>query len=181
MAEAKLKKNNIKLTIFIVALILIIAAAASWLTVYLFYQNNETDKKFTASFITSEVVKKMNYEGLSEINSSNVKNYYPINDDIADDSSMYISTHADVFNEIACFRLNSKDDIDKLDSIIDQYIADKASTYQNVNENALSILNTSKKSVIYPYYFVAMTTDSEAAVNAFESIVSPGSKNSGCS
>ena len=56
--------------------------------------------------------------------------------------------------------------------IIDRYIADKTSTYQNVNEKAVAVLNASRTDVLYPYVFVAITTDSTATINAFESIVS---------
>lgn len=172
VSEAQPKKSNIKLTIFIVAIIVIIALIASWLIIYFFYQNNNSDKKYTASFVTTEVVKKMNYDGLSEISASNVKNYYPINEDIVDDCSMYISTHTDVFTEVACFRLRSKNDSEEMLDIIDRYIADKTSTYQNVNEKAVAVLNASRTDVLYPYVFVAITTDSTATINAFESIVS---------
>lgn len=176
MSEQK-KKNNILITIIIVAAILV-AAAVLFVTMYLTGMQTDSNKKFTAAFITSEVVKRQNYDNLSEISSANIGKYYDIPDGVVEDSSMYISTRSDNFNEIACFRLVSEDARQQLMQSIDEYISEKTASYQNINEKAYSIVSAAKTDVVYPYVFVAITADSETAVSAFENVVSAeGQKN----
>ncbi len=88
---------------------------------------------------------------------------------------MYISARSDNFTEIACFRLASEDKQEQLMAVINDYIAEKTKTYKSIRDNAYSMINTSRTDIKYPYVFVAITSDSEAAINAFESIVSVNS------
>ena len=169
--EKSKKKSNIGLTVLILGLILLIAAVLSFFIMNLINNKSDDEKIFTTSFITSEVVKKMNYDNLSEITSSNMSKYYDIPDDIIEDSSLYLSTRADNFTEIACFRLTSKDNQDKLIKIINEYISDKKATYSKVNDKAYAIANSAKTDICYPYVFVAIAPDSDAAVSAFESVI----------
>lgn len=165
------KKSNVGLTILILGLILLIAAVLSFIILNLINNNANDNKKYTTSFITSEVVKKMNYDNLSEITASNMSKYYDIPDGLVEDSSMYISTRADNFTEIACFRLRNEGDQEKLVKIINEYINDKKTTYSKVNDKAYAIAASGKTDIIYPYVFVAIASDSDAAVSAFESVI----------
>lgn len=169
--DIKNKHSNIFITIILVAGILIVAAALSIGTMIFINSQKQQTQNFTASYITSEVVKKMNYENLSEISAGNISKYYEIPDGIVSDCSMFVSTRPDTFTQIACFKLTEEKYKDKLMSVIDDYIADQLKTYQNVNENAYSAVSKSKTDVHYPYVFVSLSSDSEAAVNAFETIL----------
>ena len=172
MSNQKRKQNNIVLTIIIIVLIVIISVVLSFAVIITLFNNSEKEKKeYTASEITSTVVKKMKYENLSEISSSNISKYYDIPEGTVDDCSMYISTRSDNFTEIACFRLTSEDKQEQLIEVINDYIGEKAITYNNVGDNAYSTVTASKTDIKYPYVFVAVTPDSEAAINALESIV----------
>lgn len=168
----KKKQNNIALTIFIVGIILITSVVLSYITTMTLSSDKGSTKKYTASFLTSEIVKKMNYDNLSEISTGNISKYYDIPDGVVEDSSMYISTRSDNFTEIACFRLSSEDKQDELIVVINDYISEKTKTYQNVNDKAYSMVSASKTDISYPYVFVAIAPDSEAAVSAFESLIS---------
>ncbi len=169
------KKNNVALTVLILTLIILIAGVLSIITFVNLNKKDADSKKYTASFVTKEVAKKMSYDNLSEISSSGINKYYDIPDGIVADSSMYISTRSDNFNEIACFRLTDETKQEELIKIIEKYINDKKLTYQNVNEKAYSIANAAKTEVSYPYVFVAISSDSDAAINAFRSIVDSSS------
>ncbi len=175
MNEQKKKNNNVLITVIIVSAILIVAAIL-FVTISLANNQKNSEKKYTAAFITAEVVKKQNYDNLSEITSANISKYYDIPDGVVADSSMYISTRSDNFNEIACFRLSSQDRQEQLMKVISDYISEKTATYQNVNEKAYSIVSAAKTDVIYPYVFVAITSDNETAVSAFENVISDSTK-----
>ena len=171
MKSTKQKQSNIALTILLIAIILIISSALSFLTVSLLGTEKKEKTEYTASQITSIVVKKMNYENLSEISASNISKYYDIPEGTVEDSSLYISTRSDNFTEIACFRLSSKDKEKQLTEVINNYIAEKTNTYKSIGGNAYSMISKSRTDIKYPYVFVAIAPDSEAAVNAFETII----------
>lgn len=175
LKNTKQKQNNIALTILIVALILTISVIMSFITVSLSHRTGSDKKEYTASEITSQVIKKMNYDNLSEISSSNISKYYDIPEGTVLDCSMYISARTDNFTEIACFRLSSEDRQEQLMQAVNDYIAEKTTTYKTIGDNAYSIITSSRTDIKYPYVLVAITPDSEAAISAFESIVSVNS------
>lgn len=176
--EQKKKKNNIPLTVFIVAAIILGASLLSVATLAIFNPSADNNKVYTASYLASEVVKKMNYENLSEIPPSDIANYYEIPEEVVTDSAMFVSTRSDSYTEIACFKLESADDEEALTDIISSYVSAKTKAYQNVNEKAYSVVSSSKTDVHYPYVFVAISPDSDAAVSTFESIVSAAEQGS---
>ncbi len=170
--ETKKKQNNIALTVIIVAGIVLIAAALSAATIVMLNNNSQDKKIFTASYLASEVVRKMNYENLSELSPSDIPNYYEIPEGTITDSAMFISSRPDSYTEIACFKLNGKDKEKALTETIGKYISAKKKNYQNVNEKAYEVVSAGKTDVHYPYVFVAISSDSEAAISTFEAIVS---------
>lgn len=179
MAEdVKKKQSNITLTVFIVGAIILVAGILSAGTFAVISNNSSNKKVYTASYLASEVVKKMNYENLSEISPSDISNYYSIPEGTVTDSAMFVSSRSDSYTEIACFKLNSKDDEKKLTDAIDSYISAKTKAYQNVDEKAYAVVSASKTDVHYPYVFVAISPDSDAAVSTFESIVSAADQTS---
>lgn len=176
MSNTKQKQNNIALTILIIAIIIIISSILSFITVTLLGTKKTENTEYTSSEVTSMVIKKMNYENLSEISQSNISKYYDIPKNTVKDCSLYISARSDNFTEIACFRLSSQDKEKQLIKVINDYIAEKTKTYKGIGDNAYSIISKSKTDIKYPYVFVAITPDSEAAINTFETIITPNSK-----
>lgn len=174
--KKKHTQNNIALTVVVVAAIIIIAAILSVSMLTIFRGNSTGKKEYTASYLASEVVKKMNYENLSEISGSNISKYYEIPDGVVSDSVMYISTRPDSFTELACFKLKNQDKEEQLLDIINAHIADKSRAYQNVNETTSSVVSTSRIFDHYPYVFVVVSADSDTAVNTFASLIEAGTK-----
>lgn len=170
--EVKKKQSNIALTVLIVGAILFGAAAMSAATLALINSQNSNKKVYTASYLASEVVKKMNYENLSEISPSDISNYYDIPEGVVTDSAMFVSTRSDSYTEIACFKLKSNESEKQLTKSIDNYISAKKKTYQNVDDKAYAVVSAAKTDVHYPYVIVVISPDSDAAVSTFESIVS---------
>ena len=167
----KPKKSNIPLTVVIIAVIAILAIIASVITLSVLGSGNESRKEYTAYYLASEVAKKMNYENLSEISPENISKYYEIPDNVVSDSAMFVSNRSDSFTEVACFKLKSRVKEDVLSDSISEYLSAKAKTYQNVNEKAYNTVSASKTDVHYPYVFVAVSSDSEAAISTFETLV----------
>ena len=128
--EVKKKQSNIALTVLIVGAILFGAAAMSAATLALINSQNSNKKVYTASYLASEVVKKMNYENLSEISPSDISNYYDIPEGVVTDSAMFVSTRSDSYTEIACFKLKSNESEKQLTKSIDNYISAKKKTYR---------------------------------------------------
>ena len=117
------------------------------------YAKESIKKVYTASYLASEVVKKMNYENLSEISPSDISNYYDIPEGVVTDSAMFVSTRSDSYTEIACFKLKSNESEKQLTKSIDNYISAKKKTYQNVDDKAYAVVSAAKSvhsSRLYP-------------------------------
>ena len=161
------RKKNIFLTVIIISIIIIITSVA--VAVMLSRQNSQKNSNsyLTANTIISQVIKKMNYQNLSKISDENISKYYNIPDGIITDSAMYISNRTDSGMELACFRLSDEDNSQSLSDAISEHISSK-----NIeNKEGSGQLAQFKTDTIYPYVFVAVASDSEAASNAFEEII----------
>lgn len=173
ITDSELKKNNIRLTIIVVTSIAVIAAILSFFILLSLKDNSGSNKAdYTAHEITQEIITKMNYDNLSEISTENISKYYEIPDGVIFDSSMYISSRTDNFTELACFTLRSEDKKDILLNVIDDYINEKSTTYQNVNDKAFAAINNSRVFDHYPYVLVSVSSDNDAVENTFEQMFS---------
>lgn len=166
--EVQSKRRNIILTVI---LLLVIAVSTSVIVLIMFsaQQNNKSSKtnNLTTEDIVSQVVKKMNYQNLSQISSENISKYYDIPQDTVTDSAMYISNRADSGIEFACFKLRNENDEEILMSAISDYLNTKNSTYKEVNSKS----SQTKIDTVFPYVFVAVSSDSETAVRVFKDII----------
>ena len=161
------KKQNILLTVVILA---IIALMTSVIVIFVLAQQNiqKNSKSYLpTNTIVSQVIKKMNYQNLSKISDENISKYYNIPDGVITDSSMYISNRTDSGMELACFCLSSEDNALVLFDAISEHISSKNSE----NKEGSNQLAQFKTDTVYPYVFVAVASDSEAAANAFKEIV----------
>lgn len=169
--KSDVQSNKLRLTVIIVSMIIIIASVISVIILLsMNNKNSENEKNYTAHEITDEIIKGMSYENLSEISAENILKYYEIPDGTISDSAMYISSKPDSFTEIACFRMRSEDSEDKLMSSINDYINEKISSYQNVNEKAYEAVRDSRILKHYPYVVVSVSTDNSSVETLFESI-----------
>lgn len=168
----KNQKRNIILTIIIIFFIAVIASVLIFLTMSVYNsKKQQTNENLSVNYITSSVIEKMGYQNLSEISSENICKYYEIPDGVVLESDMYVSNRPDSFTEIACFKLTDKSKQDELMKSISEYITSKNSTYKGVNEKEYQNINNSKTEVNYPYAFVVISSDSDAAVDAFNSVI----------
>ena len=166
----KLKNSNIALTVVILTAIVIIAGILSAMLLMM-YGNTDGKKKFTASYLASEVVKRMNYENMSEISKDNIQKYYDIPDELVEDKSMFVSGRSDSFTELACFKLSDKKNEPLLLEIINAYLKDKTEFIKNASENSDPNVSKGKTYCSYPYVFVIISSDCDSAINTFSALL----------
>ncbi len=165
------RKNNIRLTIIVVTAIAA-ATALICVIILLFFKfgNDKEDIDYTTKDIADQIISRMNYDNLSEITGDNISKYYEIPDGVVSDSTMYISTRTDNFTEFACFKLTSEDKEDTLRKVIEDYIDEKAATYQNINEKAYNAVHESQIFTHYPYVLISVSSDNNTVKSAFDSM-----------
>ena len=161
------QKQNIMLTVVI---LVVIALLTSVTVILVLAQQNiqkNSNSYLPTNTIVSRVIKKMNYQNLSKISDENISKYYNIPDGVITDSSMYISNRTDSGMELACFRLSNEENAPALSDAISEHISSKNSE----NKEGSNQLAQFKTDTVYPYVFVAVASDSDAAANAFEEII----------
>lgn len=165
--DEKTNKNKIILTVCLLAII--IAATFIIVLFTLSAQNTEKNSKnyLTTNTIISRIIKKMNYENLSKISDENISKYYNIPSGVVTDSAMYVSNRADLGMELACFRMSSRDSEKAVMDSVSEYLSSK----NTENKEGSGQLAKIKTDTIYPYVFVAIASDSEAADAAFKEVI----------
>lgn len=172
MSDEKKPKNtkrNVILSIIIIFLIAVISAVL--IIIQLQWQNRteEITETYTADDIVQSVIKKMKYTNLSPISADNINNYYELPEGGVNDSAMYISGKSDSELEITCFVLSSPDYEEDMMKCITKYMSSKTKASSDPNTSSAAINYTT--SVHYPYVFIAVTPESEAAAKAFDSLL----------
>ncbi len=172
--EKDIRKRNIRLTVLIISVIIVIAAIISCVILLVTGRFRPVEKKdYTAHEITEKIIRSMNYENLSEISAENISKYYEIPDGVISDSCMYISSRQDNFTEIACFRLRTEDSETTLMKSVDSYLNEKVATYQNVNDKAFEAVSNSRILKHFPYVLVSVSADNDSVETVFETMFSP--------
>lgn len=173
----KIRERNVLLSIIIILIIAITALILCMMTLSSskLSVKDKTEKELSASYIASSVVTKMNYQNLSEITADNISKYYEIPDGVIEDASMYISSRPESCTEVACFKLTDENKEDELMKSISVYLNSKLNTYKNVSDKEYKNINNSKTKEHYPYVIVVIASDSDAAISAFDSIVTSNS------
>ncbi len=161
------QKQNIMLTVVILAVIALLTSVTVILVLAQQNIQKNSNSYLPTNTIVSRVIKKMNYQNLSKISDENISKYYNIPDGVIIDSSMYISNRTDSGMELACFRLSNEENAPALSDAISEHISSKNSE----NKEGSNQLAQFKTDTVYPYVFVAVASDSEAAANAFEEII----------
>ena len=161
------QKHNIMLTVVILAVIALLTSVTVILVLAQQNIQKNSNSYLPTNTIVSRVIKKMNYQNLSKISDENISKYYNIPDGVIIDSSMYISNRTDSGMELACFRLSNEENAPALSDAISEHISSKNSE----NKEGSNQLAQFKTDTVYPYVFVAVASDSEAAANAFEEII----------
>ncbi len=162
------KKRNLILTISIILAILLIAGISILILLPSQSKSRKTPVDMTADEVVTSVIKKMKYTNLSPISRENISRYYEIPDDTLSDYAMYISGSSGSEIEITCFVLSHEEDTDVMMKSVKQYLS---SRNKNASEQNTSIAVVPySTSTNFPYLFVAVAPDSDAAVSAFETL-----------
>lgn len=171
MLEKSQKQKNIILTVIIVFIIAVIAFILIFVTLSVHSRKNQTNHNLSSNYIVTSVMQKMNYKNLSEISPENISKYYEIPDGVVSEASMYVSSRSDSFTELACFKLTDKSQEDALVKSVSEYISSKNNSYNGINGKEYQNISNGKTAVSYPYVFVVISSDSDAAVSAFNLII----------
>ncbi len=167
------QKRNIILTLVVLAVIF----AVTTVTVIILLGTQrkpaqDNDLRLTADEIVSRVIKKMNYNNLTQISKQNISRYYEIPEDTVTDYAMYISGRSGSEVEIACFKLKDEDSRSALTTAINNYLSDKTST----DTSGSSAQTASSVTVHYPYVLVVIAPDCDTAAKSFETLLNDSLK-----
>lgn len=120
--------------------------------------------------INKQVIKKMDYKGISELASGDISSHIDIPEDSVTQASIYISDSSTSATEIACFKLTDPNNEEELLSAISDHIAVKQQGFQDSPKESEYIENyvlvTSNG-----YVFLAVSENADLAGKAFEDIV----------
>ncbi|MBQ9461826.1 MAG: DUF4358 domain-containing protein [Clostridia bacterium] len=161
-------KRNIILTFVVLAVIFAVTAVT--VLILLGTQrksDHDNDIRLTADEVASRVIKKMNYNNLTQISKQNINRYYEIPEGTVTDYAMYISGRSGSEVEIACFRLKNEDSRSALTAAINSYLNEKSPA----DVSGSSTQAASTVAVHYPYVLVVVAQDCDTAAKAFETIL----------
>ncbi|MEE1281059.1 MAG: DUF4358 domain-containing protein [Acutalibacteraceae bacterium] len=162
-------------------LIMLIAIAAIIGCVYVVIKtdsNNEHEGssnvgnaiELSAAEINKQVIKKMDYKGISELASGDISSHLDIPEDSVTQASIYISDSSASAMEIACFKLTDPNEQSELINAISAHIALKQKGFQDSPKEREYIENYAL--VTYNgYVFLAISENSDHAAKAFEDIL----------
>lgn len=126
--------------------------------------------ELSAAEINKQVIKKMDYKGISELASGDISSHIDIPENSVTQASIYISDSSASATEIACFKLTDPDNEDELLSAISDHIAVKQKGFQDSPKESEYIKNyvlvTSNG-----YVFLAIAENADLAGKTFEDIV----------
>lgn len=84
----------------------------------------------SAAQINKEVIEKMGYNDISELNGGNISGHFDIPKDCVTQSSIYISNSSSSATELACFKLKNPDDDGEIMAAISSHISTKLKGFQ---------------------------------------------------
>lgn len=162
-------------------LIILIAIAAIIGCVYVVMRMNssknyDSDSKvgntleLSAAEINKQVIKKMDYKGISELASGDISSHIDIPEDSVTQASIYISDSSASAMEIACFKLTNSNDETELIAAISDHISVKQKGFQDSPKESEYIDNYVLV-ISNGYVFLAISENADLAGKAFEDIV----------
>lgn len=132
--------------------------------------NNNSQVNVTASEITKEVVEKMKYKNVSELDSGNISGHFVVPEGSVTQSSVYISTVPDSALEIACFKLSDESYKEEFNKAVAKHMLTKAGGFKDILDEQAKINN-----YVNTYYkgfvFVAVADNADIASKYFVEIV----------
>ena len=166
------KNRNVILTLIVLALIFAITAVLVVILLSIQRKPEKAAPTLSADQVVIGVIKKMNYTNLTPISQENISRYYEIPKNAVSDYAMYISGKSGTDIELTCFKVVNEDGQWALHDAVNLYLSEKSNTSRNVSQTFYS-----KTDANFPYYFIAVAQDCDAAAKAFEAVLNDSLKN----
>lgn len=126
--------------------------------------------ELSAAEINKQVIKKMDYKGISELAGGDISSHFDIPENSVTQASIYISDSSASAMEIACFKLTDPNNETELITAISDHISLKQKGFQDSPREREYIENyvlvTSNG-----YVFLAISENSDIAAKTFEDIL----------
>lgn len=124
----------------------------------------------SAAEVNKQVIEKMGYTGISELNSGDISSHIDIPENSVTQASIYISDVSSSAMEIACFKLADPNNDEEILVAISDHIAVKLKGFQDSPKESEYIKNYVTVTT-NGYVFLAITENADIAAKAFEDIV----------
>ena len=174
------KKTKTTITIVALAMVVIAAIISSVFVLVALKKEatNTTNNKnsqvnVTASEITKEVVTKMKYKNISELDSGNISGHFVVPEGSVTQSSVYISTAHDSALEISCFKLSDESYKAAFDEAVEKHMITKANGFRDIPDEE-AVINNYVSSYYKGFVFVAVADNADVAAKYFVEIVDEG-------
>jgi len=165
-----------KVLTFIIIMLVAIFAIVGCVYVFAEINTHRNDNsslstpELSAAQINREVIEKMGYKGISELDSGDISGHIDIPVDSVTQSSIYISDSSSSATEIACFKLKNPDDDSAILEAISVHISSKLKGFSDSPKESELIKNyvvdTSNG-----YVFMVISDSGDAAAKTFEDVV----------
>ena len=167
-----------KFITFIIIMLVAIAAIVGCVYVFTeFSHKNNSDKsmstitsELSAAQINKEVIDKMGYQGISELDSGDISGHIDVPKDSVTQSSIYIADSSLSATELACFKLKDPDDNSAILGAVSSHISSKLKGFsQSPKESELIknyVIETSNG-----YVFMVISDNADATAKTFRDIV----------
>lgn len=167
-----------KVITFIIIMLVAIAAIVG--CVYVFTEfSHESSREKSISVITSdlsaaqinkEVIEKMGYEGISELDSGDISGHIDVPKDNVTQSSIYISDSSSSATELACFKLKDPDDNSAILEAISIHISSKLKGFSQSPKESELIKNYVTETS-NGYVFMVISDNADATAKTFRDVV----------
>lgn len=124
----------------------------------------------SAAEVNKQVIDKMGYTGISELNSGDISSHIDIPEESVTQASIYISDVSSSAMEIACFKLADPNNDKEILSAISDHIAIRLKGFQDSPKESEYIKNYVTITT-NGYVFLAITENADIAAKVFEDIV----------
>lgn len=124
----------------------------------------------SAAEVNKQVIDKMGYTGISELNSGDISSHIDIPEDSVTQASVYISDDSSSAMEIACFKLADPDNDKEIRAAILDHIAVKVKGFQDSPKESEYIKNY-VTATTNGYVFLVISENADVAAKAFEDTV----------
>lgn len=151
----------------VILLLAILLSAFTWNCIYSKNSKEQSIQSKTTQEIVDDIINRMNYRDITQINSNRLIKHYNIDADVIDEFTMYVSSNNESAFEITCFKLKNIDDLPIINSVISEHMDNKAGGFKELNPTQYNLIKSYQTANIENYVFVIVSSDAEAAKKLF--------------